>query len=77
MNNIPNKVFWDELPTLCKDGIAFLQSGGQKTVHYSQYAASGNEPLNSKPPKKPKSKKKDAAPVPVPALQDDDGEMID
>ena len=58
-NNLHAKEFWNEIPTLVTDGIAFLSSGGQKTAHFSQYAAVDD--VESAPKKKATPAKKKAA----------------
>ena len=59
-NNLHAKEFWDEIPALVKDGTTFLQSGGQKTAHFSQYAAVDD--VEAAPKKRPPAKKKAALP---------------
>ena len=57
MDNLHAKEFWDELPNLIKDGISFVQSGGQAQAHYTQYASIDEDPT-AKPKPKPKEKGK-------------------
>lgn len=59
-NNLHAKKFWEEIPALVKDGAAFLQTGGQKQGHFSQYAAVDDVEAASQ--KKTPAKRKTALP---------------
>ena len=52
LNNMHNKQFWDEVPVLIKDGITFIQSGGQAQTHYGAYAVVDDVEDKPKPPPK-------------------------
>lgn len=58
--NLHAKEFWDEIPALVTDGAAFLQSGGRKQQHFSQYAAVDD--VEAAPKKNTPAKRKTALP---------------
>lgn len=71
-NNLHAKEFWNEIPALVTDGAAFLQSGGQKQAHFSQYAAVDD--VEAAPKKKtPATRKTGAGPPPRKSGSSEDG----
>ena len=65
MNNLHNKDFWESIPGLIKDGLQFVQSGGQAQAHYGQYATVGDvedDDLKKGPPKRASATKGNGPP---------------